>query len=551
MALPFGNNNNVQKVPLGVALIRKGLIKQSDVEKAIDYQTMHNGIKLGEAFRVLKVCDEQALINTIGEVQGVKAVQIDPKIFNFDFTKYISMDIVKQHKVLPFEINENRIKVAFDDPTNKDIQKIIRLNLMGKGYSMDVYVTFGAYIDEIVQNIENKIEVDKELDSYGKDTAQLIDNIIRSAMAKRASDIHIEPMEDKVRVRYRIDGELLVVANIEKSKQAQVIGRLKSISNMHQEVQLSQDGRILLYPDYNIRVSSQMNVYGEKFVLRLMKKEASISGLEELGYPDEKTVMEKCFNKRNCIAVIAAPTGEGKTTTLYSALNLLNKPEVNITTVEDPVEIRIPGLNQVEVNKRVSFADSLRTILRQDPDIILLGEIRDKETAEIAVQAGQTGHFVLSTIHTVDCIEVITRLRKLGISSYDIGSVLATSIAQRLVRRVCHNCAKERAFTDDEKREFEKIAKRYDVNFNFDNAHTFEPVGCPECNNTGFRGRIAANEILSVSDDIKEAIISEAPIMDIRAAAFDTGYRPLIVDAFAKVLEGYTTISEVRKKLAY
>ena len=219
---------------------------------------------------------------------------------------------------------------------------------------------------------ESKIEDDRALDSYGKDTSQLIDNIIRSAMAKRTSDIHIEPMEDKVRVRYRIDGELLVVANIEKSKQAQVIGRLKSISNMHQEVQLSQDGRILLYPDYNIRVSSQMNVHGEKFVLRLMKKEAHFSGLQELGYPDEETVMEKCFNKRNCIAVIAAPTGEGKTTTLYSALALLNKPEVNITTVEDPVEIRIPGLNQVEVNKRVSFADSLRTILRQDPDIILL-----------------------------------------------------------------------------------------------------------------------------------------------------------------------------------
>ena len=370
-------------------------------------------------------------------------------------------------------------------------------------------------------------------------------------MVKRASDIHFEPMEDKVRVRFRIDGELIVIATIEKSKQAQVIGRLKSISNMHQEIQLSQDGRIVSYPDYNIRVSSQMNIHGEKFVLRLMKKEASISGLQELGYPDNDTIMKKCFNKRNCIAVIAAPTGEGKTTTLYSALSLLNRPEINITTVEDPVEIRIPGLNQVEVNKRVTFADSLRTILRQDPDIILLGEIRDKETAEIAIQAGQTGHFVLSTIHTVDSIEVITRLRKLGISSYDIGSVLATSIAQRLVRRICKQCAKERPFTDEEKQEFEKISKRYNCEFNLDGKHTYQSVGCEHCNHTGFYGRIAANEILIVNEDIKDLIISDGTITDIRKLAFEEGYRPLVVDAFNKVLDGYTTIDEVKKKLAY
>ena len=546
----FDNNSN-KKAPLGVMLIRKGLIKESDIDKAIVYQREHRGVKLGEAFHRLGVCDEQELLNTIAESLGVKAVKIDPNMFNFEFTKYISMDIVKQHKVLPFEINENRIRVAFADPSDKDLQKMIRLILLSKGLSMDVYITFESYIDEVISNIEKKSEEEKNFDSYGRDISQLIDNIIRSAMVKRASDIHFEPMEDKVRVRFRVDGELLIIANIEKSKQAQVIGRLKSISNMHQEINLSQDGRIVSYPDYNIRVSSQMNIHGEKFVLRLMKKEASISGLQELGYPDQDTIMKKCFNKRNCIAVIAAPTGEGKTTTLYSALSLLNRPEVNITTVEDPVEIRIPGLNQVEVNKRVTFADSLRTILRQDPDIILLGEIRDKETAEIAVQAGQTGHFVLSTIHTVDSIEVITRLRKLGISSYDIGSVLATSIAQRLVRRVCKNCAKERPFTEDEIKEFQRIGARYNSEFNLEGKHTYEPVGCDKCNHTGFYGRIAANEILVVDDDIKELIISDGSITDIRKKAHEEGFRPLVVDAFNKVLEGHTTISEVKKKLAY
>lgn len=546
----FENNMN-KKAPLGVMLIRKGLIKESDIDKAIVYQREHRGIKLGEAFYRLGVCDEQELLNTIAESLNIKAVKIDPEMYNFDFTKYISMDIVKQHKILPFEINESRIKVAFADPSDKDLQKMIRLILLSKGLSMEVFVTFETYIDEIIKKIEKKSEEEKNFDSYGKDISQLVDNIIRSAMVKRASDIHFEPMEDKVRVRFRIDGELIVIATIEKSKQAQVIGRLKSISNMHQEIQLSQDGRIVSYPDYNIRVSSQMNIHGEKFVLRLMKKEASISGLQELGYPDNDTIMKKCFNKRNCIAVIAAPTGEGKTTTLYSALSLLNRPEINITTVEDPVEIRIPGLNQVEVNKRVTFADSLRTILRQDPDIILLGEIRDKETAEIAIQAGQTGHFVLSTIHTVDSIEVITRLRKLGISSYDIGSVLATSIAQRLVRRICKQCAKERPFTDEEKQEFEKISKRYNCEFNLDGKHTYQSVGCEHCNYTGFYGRIAANEILIVNEDIKDLIISDGTITDIRKLAFEEGYRPLVVDAFNKVLDGYTTIDEVKKKLAY
>ena len=544
-------NNAAKKAPLGVMLIRKGLINESDIDKAIVYQREHRGTKLGEAFYRIGVCDEQELLNTIAEGIGVKGIKLEPGMFNFDFSKYLSMDIVKQHKVLPFELNENRIKVAFADPSDKDLQKMIRLILLSKGLSMEVYVTFEAYIDEIVRNIEKKSEEEKNFDSYGKDTAQLIDNIIRSAMVKRASDIHFEPMEDKLRVRFRIDGELLIIATIEKSKQAQVIGRLKSISNMHQEIQLSQDGRITAYPDYNIRVSSQMNIHGEKFVLRLMKKESTISGLEELGYPDQETIMNKCFNKRNCIAVIAAPTGEGKTTTLYSALSLLNRPEINITTVEDPVEIRIPGINQVEVNKRVTFADSLRTILRQDPDIILLGEIRDKETAEIAIQAGQTGHFVLSTIHTVDSIEVITRLRKLGISSYDIGSVLATSIAQRLVRRICKDCCKEREFTEDEINEFKKIGARYNYEFDLAGKHTYEPVGCEKCNYTGFYGRVAANEMLIIDEEIKDLIISDGTITDIRKKAYESGYRPLVVDAFNKVLDGRTVISEVKKKLAY
>lgn len=232
-------------------------------------------------------------------------------------------------------------------------------------------------------------------------------------------------------------------------------------------------------------------------------------------------------------------------------MNELNKPNINITTIEDPVEIRLPGLNQVEVTANISFADSLRTILRQDPDIILVGEIRDKETAEIAVQAGQTGHFVLATLHTVDSLEAVTRLRKLGISNYDIGSVLATSIGQRLVRRICPKCAKERPFNEEELETIHRIEKRYDSHFDLEGKHTWEPVGCEYCNGVGFYNRIAVIEILSITEEVKEAIIENRPLSEIRVIAAAQGYRPFVVDAMQKVVDGHTTISEVRKKLAF
>ena len=545
------DNQTKNKPPLGVTLIRKCNIKDSDINEAVNYQKAHPGVKLGEAFHMLKIVPDKELLDVIAEQIDAKPIILDPLSMTFKFTDYLSMDIVKQHKVMPFELENNKLKVAFADPGDRNAKNMVRLILLSKGLAMEEYVTFASYIDEIIKNIESNVDTPEAYDAYGQDNSQLVDNIIRSAMAKRASDIHFEPMDDRMRVRFRIDGELLEITSIDKPRQNQIIGRLKAISNMHQEKQTSQDGRIILYPDYNIRVSSQKNIHGEKMVLRLMKKEANIQGLEELGYSNTAEIMEKCFNKRNCITLITAPTGEGKTTTLYSAMNELNRPEINITTIEDPVEIRLPGLNQIEVNANVSFADSLRTILRQDPDIILVGEIRDEETAEIAVQAGQTGHFVLATLHTVDSLEAVTRLRKLGVSNYDIGSVLATSIGQRLVRRVCPHCAVKRDFTPEEKEIIENIGKRFDYKFDIENKHTYKIVGCEKCNNTGYYNRIAAYEILSISDRIRELIVDNKPLSEIRKVAYEEGYRPLIVDAFKKVLDGYTTIEEVRKKLTF
>ena len=318
---------------------------------------------------------------------------------------------------------------------------------------------------------------------------------------------------------------------------------------MHQEKQESQDGRILLYPDYNIRVSSQKNVHGEKFVLRLLKKNSDIRNLFELGFPQDEKIVKNSFEKRNSITIMAAPTGEGKTTTLYSIIDYLNKPEINVTTIEDPVEIRISGLNQVEVDAKTSFSDSLRTVLRQDPDIILVGEIRDRETAEIALQAGQTGHYVLSTIHTIDSVEVITRLRKMGVSNYDIASTLATAVSQRLVRKICPHCARTREFTFEETEIMKRIGEKYGVNFDFYGKTTYDAVGCSQCNNTGYYDRVGVFEILNIDDELRELITSDASTLKMKEAAIRKNYKPLVIDGIYKVLAGVTTLEELNKKL--
>ena len=289
---------------------------------------------------------------------------------------------------------------------------------------------------------------------------------------------------------------------------------------------------------------------GEKIVLRLLKKNKGIEDIFDLGFPKDEEILKNSFDKRNSITVIAAPTGEGKTTTLYSILDYLNRPEINVTTIEDPVEIRVEGINQIEIDENTSFASSLRTVLRQDPDIILVGEIRDLETAEIAMQSGQTGHYVLSTIHTIDAIEVVTRLRKMGISNYDIASTLATSVSQRLVRRVCPHCSKEREYTEEEKKIITEIGEKYNTKFDLTKKKTFDTCGCEKCNYTGFLGRIAAFEVLNLDDEIKQAIMEEKSTIEIRKIAMTKNYRPLVVDAIKKVIEGYTTLKEVNNKLA-
>ncbi len=535
------------KAPIGVELVKKGVVTEADIQAAIEYQKEHPNKKIGDILNILNLCPQRDLIKAMGEILGEKVIVLRPDSINVNVTDYISLDICKSCKAMLFDIMGGKAKVCFADTANKRAIDQVRLILLNRGLVMEKYLTFETNIDNVIESLEGKSG--DNIASTG-DVTGLVDTIIKTGMDKRASDIHIEPMESSIRVRYRIDGDLVTVASIEKSKQSQLIGRLKAISNMHQEKQESQDGRILLYSDYNIRVSSQKTINGEKFCLRLLKKNAGIKNIFDLGFPQDEGILKKCFDKRNSITVVAAPTGEGKTTTLYSILDYLNKPEINITTVEDPVEIRVPGINQIEVDVKATFAQSLRTILRQDPDIILLGEIRDLETAEIALQAGQTGHYVLSTIHTINAVEVITRLRKMGISDYDISSTLATSISQRLVRRICPHCAVKRAFTKDEKDLINKLVSKYEPEYNFKDKFTYDIKGCKECNYTGFLGRIACFEILEVTEPIRELISAGQSSLKVRDEALKEGYRPLYIDALNKVVNGITTIEEVNKKLA-
>ena len=536
--------------PLGIELVKKGIVTGQDIEKALKYQETHRSRKIGDILYILKVADPKKLINAVGEILGKKGKYLQIETLGIEPTDYIPFDVMKKNKAVPFEVESGKIKVAFADVANSESSiKSIKLLMLNKGLVLDVYIAFQSNVEEFLESYEEQSNKDMENIAGNETTTEIIDNIIKLAIEKRASDIHIEPQIDTVRVRFRIDGELFVITSVPKDRQAQLIGRLKAISNMHQEKQNSQDGRILLYPDYNIRVSSQKNIYGEKFVLRLLKKNSNIRNIFDLGYPYSEDQLERAVNKKNSLTIMAAPTGEGKTTSLYSILDYLRSDSINITTIEDPVEIRIPGLNQIEVEGNIGFSDSLRTILRQDPDVILVGEIRDKETAEIAIQAGQTGHYVLSTIHTIDAVEVITRLRKIGVQDYDIASTVATTISQRLVRRLCPICRKEREFTDQEKEVIEKILEKYGEKVDLSGVKTYNAVGCEHCNHSGYYDRIGLFEVLDITDELKEMIMEGKSSIEIRKKALEQDYRPLVVDGIHKVIQGITNLDEINRKL--
>ncbi len=540
-------NVRAKKSPIGVEFIKKGLLTDSQVDRVLEYQKEHRDLKFAEIVDILDMCDKSKLLDVLAEKIQVTPTMLDGEL-DINPVEYLPRDMIINYKAIPFAINGNTVSIALADPQDANKVKEIELLLMNKGYEIEIYVTLYTSIMKQISNV--RTVGTKFVDKQEKDTTKLIDNIIMTAIEKRASDIHVEPMEDKIRIRYRIDGELITITELPKKRQDVIIGRLKSISNMHQEITYDQDGSIDTYENYSIRVSSQKNVNGEKFVLRLLKRNSESRNLFELGFKDDDELVEKAFNKRNSIILCCAPTGEGKTTTLYSAIEYLDRPQINIISIENPVERRIPGVNQVEIGPNITFASALRTVLRQDPDIVFVGEIRDEETARIAIEAGQTGHLVLSTLHTIDSIEAITRIRKMGISDYDVSATLVTSISQRLVRRLCDKCKRPHKFTDDELKYINKVTKITGVEFDLENANLYEPVGCAYCNDIGYYERIAAFEVLCIDDYIKDMISEGKSTIDIRKYAIEnTSYKPLVVDGIEKVLSGITTIEELKRKI--
>ena len=536
-----------KKNPIGFEFIKRGLLTETQVTRVLEYQKDHRELKFAEIVDILDMCPKNEILLVLSSKLNVEGIMLDTNL-PVKPTDYLPRDVIINYRALPFKLEGNMLSVAFANIQDEDRVHEVELMLLDAGYTTKRYVTlYTSIMKQIgdVRTVENKF-VDKD----EKDTTRLIDNIIMTAITKRASDIHFEPMEDKVRIRYRIDGELMSATEIAKDRQDIMVGRLKAISNMHQEISYDQDGSINTYDNYSIRVSSQRNVWGEKFVLRFLKKNSDMKSLEELGFPQDDGLVEKAFDKRNSLILVCAPTGEGKTTTLYSVLDYLNKPNINIVSIENPVEMRIPGINQIEIGPNITFASALRTVLRQDPDIILVGEIRDKETAFAAIEAGQTGHLVLSTVHTIDAVESITRLKKVGISPYDISSTLVTTLSQRLVRRLCTKCKKEHVLTEEERAYIDRASKVTGYQFDLEHAKLYEPVGCEHCNSTGYYERIGVFEVLNLDDDIKDMISEGVSTGAIRKyARQNTDYQPLVVDAIKKVLDGTTTIAELKRKI--
>lgn len=298
------------RAPIGIELVKRGLITEDDVNRAISYQKEHPEKKLGDIINILNLCPQSELIKAMGEILGERVMILRSDNVDSDMQRYFSLDIAKACKAVLVEVSGGKAKVCFADTANKRAIEQIRLILLNKGLVLEKYLTFESNVDNVLEGLEGKSG--ENIQTQNADITTLVDTIIKTAMDKRASDIHIEPLENTIRIRYRIDGELITAANLDKTRQAQIVGRLKAISNMHQEKQESQDGRILLYPDYNIRVSSQKNVDGEKFCLRLLKKNAGIQNIFDLGFPKNEKLLKAAFDKRNSITVVAAPTGERK-----------------------------------------------------------------------------------------------------------------------------------------------------------------------------------------------------------------------------------------------
>ncbi|MBQ8084656.1 MAG: Flp pilus assembly complex ATPase component TadA [Lachnospiraceae bacterium] len=556
-----------KKIRMGDLLVAAGAITEDELQQALALQK-EKGTRLGRTLLESGLISQELLIATLTQQLGVEFIDLKGVKLEDDTLALIPEDIILKYKVLPIgydENNPNLLKVAMSDPM--DIIAIDDLSII-TGSQIEAMLAMEEDLDDAIAKFYGNHQAMEAAEAYRKEREQdmlsqaeedeynadienspivlLVKQILEGGVRQRASDIHIEPLETSVRVRYRIDGVLKQVMSYDYSLLSGICARLKIMGGMDiSEKRKPQDGRISIMVDrkeFDIRVSMLPTVYGEKTVMRLTSKDGLTRPKSGLGLsPSEEKVFDGILSNPHGIILVTGPTGSGKSTTLYTALSELNTEEVNIITVEDPVEANIDGINQCQVNEKadMTFAAALRSILRQDPDIIMIGEIRDGETADIAVKAAITGHLVVSTLHTNSAASTVTRLIDMGIEPYTAGDALVGVIAQRLVRRLC-TCKQPRYAEPNEKRLLGIPEDQEDV-------IVYEPNGCNLCNDTGFAGRIGVYEMMTVTRSLQQVIAKNAPANEIEKQALKEGMSTLKISCSRHVLNGVTSLSEMRK----
>lgn len=556
-----------RKVRLGDILINEGILSPEKLDEALMLQKEKKK-RLGEILVEEGFISDETMANALCHQLGYIRADLQNGRISDDLLSIFEPEILKKYSAIPYmydDKNVNVILVAMSDPM--DMLAIDDLSMISNRMIQPVVATpreIMLAIDKYFGNAEaikaasdyeqeradlfKEDEMERMIneDVNNSPIVQLVNSMLEQAVRQRTSDIHIEALEKNVRVRYRIDGALFERMTYNIKLLPAIVARLKVIGGMDiSEKRKPQDGRITTFVDgreYDIRVSILPTVYGEKTVMRITNKGNLTRDISELGFNDEeRKVFTHILRNPHGIILVTGPTGSGKSTTLYTALSELNTEDVNIITVEDPVEANVAGINQVQTNVKagLTFASALRSILRQDPDIIMIGEIRDGETASIAVQASITGHLVVSTLHTNSAASTVSRLADMGVESYLIADSVVGIIAQRLVRRLCGRCKNKRLANEDELEVlgFEPGSQ----------VEIYEPVGCPNCDNSGYRGRIGVYEIMEVSNDVKRIIAKGGDADMIKEAALKNGMNTLRMSATRYVLDGITSVSEMIK----
>ncbi len=539
---------------LGDILAESGVISQKQLEDALDEQKK-NKKRLGEILISKGILDEDAIADVLSNQLRLERVRLRNTVISPDVVRIIPESVARRYNIVPVSLHGDTLKVAFSDPL--DVKAQDELSFL-TGYKIEPVVASPSEISQTIENLysikeearrlvesiaANKREAAPEVE--GEEDApvvKLVNYIISRAVEERASDIHFEPQEDGLLIRYRVDGLLRYVEQFSLDMALPVVSRLKIMAGMDiAEKRLPQDGRVVLKvggKDVDIRISTLPTVYGEKVVLRLLDRTSILIGLEKLGLlEDDMKKIVQMISRPYGMLLVTGPTGSGKTTTLYSILNRLAKEEYNVVTVEDPVEYELKGINQVQVNEKAGllFSTALRSILRQDPDIIMVGEIRDYETAELAVRAALTGHFVLSTLHTNDAPGALTRLVDMGVEPFLIASSVVGVVAQRLVRKICEQC----------KEPYLPAPEVITENNLPEGTLLYRGKGCEHCRFSGYRGRTAIFEVMKMSEQISALVMKKASSGEVRQVAIGEGMKTLFENGKEKVISGITTLEEV------